>query len=390
MREIKPGKAFTKFAPAERQSQDAVRASFFDISSKTLLPRILDAIPNICLIINKERQIVFANKALLEFLGVEDRLAVCGLRPGEILNCIHADETEHGCGTTEFCSTCGAVNAILASNNGAQDVRECRILSRDKGAVMDFRVWAAPVEIEGQSYCVFTINDISHEKRRRVLERVFFHDILNTAGAIRGFSELLQLKRTEDVEKVKERIHTLSKRLIEEIDGHKQLTAAESGELSVNPAQTVSTGILQDAVLQYGEHGDAKGRLILIDPQSEAVRFTTDPTLLRRVIGNLLKNALEASQEGEVVTLGCRRTADGVEFRVHNPACMPREAQLQVFHRSFSTKGPGRGLGTYSVRLLTRRYLNGEVTFTSFPESGTTFIAKYPLNLEEKAAFQPE
>jgi sensor histidine kinase regulating citrate/malate metabolism len=62
----------------------------------------------------------------------------------------------------------------------------------------------------------------------------------------------------------------------------------------------------------------------------------------------------------------------------HNRAAMSPEVQRQVFKRSFSTKGKGRGLGTYSMRLLTERHLNGEITFTSDQVSGTTFAVVLP------------
>jgi sensor histidine kinase regulating citrate/malate metabolism len=54
---------------------------------------------------------------------------------------------------------------------------------------------------------------------------------------------------------------------------------------------------------------------------------------------------------------------------------------LQLFQRSFSTKGEGRGLGTYSIKLLTERILNGKVSFTSSMDDGTTFRVLIP-NLE--------
>jgi sensor histidine kinase regulating citrate/malate metabolism len=80
------------------------------------------------------------------------------------------------------------------------------------------------------------------------------------------------------------------------------------------------------------------------------------------------------------VTVGCRPAAGRIEFSVHNPAVIPRPAQLQIFQRSFSTKGCGRGLGTYSMRLLSG-YLQGEVFFTSCEGEGTIFRASYPLTL---------
>jgi signal transduction histidine kinase len=50
-----------------------------------------------------------------------------------------------------------------------------------------------------------------------------------------------------------------------------------------------------------------------------------------------------------------------------------------VFQRSFSTKGTGRGLGTYSIKLLTERYLGGRVWFESAEGHGTTFHAEFDI-----------
>ena len=70
-------------------------------------------------------------------------------------------------------------------------------------------------------------------------------------------------------------------------------------------------------------------------------------------------------------------------FTVHNPEVMPKEVQLQVFQRSFSTKGEaGRGIGTYSMKLFGERYLGGKVAFVSSSSEGTTFrlaLLKKPL-----------
>jgi sensor histidine kinase regulating citrate/malate metabolism len=93
----------------------------------------------------------------------------------------------------------------------------------------------------------------------------------------------------------------------------------------------------------------------------------------------MVKNGLEASAEDETVRLSCLSSKTGIEFLVHNPHFMPRHVQLQVFQRSFSTKGKNRGLGTYSMKLLGEQYLRGKVSFTSYPEGGTTFKVWLPL-----------
>ena len=105
------------------------------------------------------------------------------------------------------------------------------------------------------------------------------------------------------------------------------------------------------------------------------------------MLGNLVKNALEAVPQGAQVTLSAHSSPEGVTFRVHNPGVMPAEVQRQVFQRSFSTKADsGRGIGTYSVRLLTERYLGGRVGFVSEEPHGTTFHVTLPWRIPEEAS----
>ncbi len=59
---------------------------------------------------------------------------------------------------------------------------------------------------------------------------------------------------------------------------------------------------------------------------------------------------------------------------------IPYDVQLQLFQRSFSTKGIGRGIGTYSIKLLTENYLKGSVNFISNENEGTLFTIE--LNRE--------
>ena len=91
-----------------------------------------------------------------------------------------------------------------------------------------------------------------------------------------------------------------------------------------------------------------------------------------------MKNALEASRAGERVTIWCD-CGQRTRLHVHNPAAMPDAVRLQIFQRSFSTRaGRGRGVGTYSARLLVEKYLGGTLTFVTAPETGTIFTIDLP------------
>jgi nitrogen fixation/metabolism regulation signal transduction histidine kinase len=371
----------TQFAPSERAAEAEVHDLFELLSGVPLLDEILCSVPDALLFLNEHRQIVFANRATFCFLGIEPTTDVLGSRPGEALGCVHATETAGGCGTTEFCQTCGAVRAILAAQEGNADVQECRIAIKDSFDAVDLRVSTAPFKYDGELFTICAIQDISHEKRRRALERTFFHDVLNTAGGLQGYTELLAESEPEEVPEVATKVGEIAHHLIEEIESQRSLMAAEADDLSMNPSEVRTKEVLEELAVAYRHHEVAAGKHIIVAAESDNVAIRTDHTLLLRVLGNMLKNALEASSAGETVTVGTILEDDRVAFWVHNATHMPRDIQLQVFKRSFSTKGSGRGIGTYSIRLFVTRYLRGSVDFESSHERGTTFYVRLPRDV---------
>ena len=384
-------KVHTEFAPAELASLGALERQGRLFQNSPLMTQMVDAVPDILLVLNRERQMVYANQSLYRTLDMktEDINRVFGCRPGEILKCAHAFESEGGCGTTVFCSTCGALKAILSSQEKKADVQECRIIQDQTGDALDLRVWARPLVLDDEVFTLFTVVDTSHEKRREALERIFFHDILNTAGGLKGSAELIREAKSEELNEFQDIILRLSNDLIEEIQAQRQLAAAEKEELAVHPSDFGTDEILEEIAELYMGHEVTRGRHIRIDDKIYKGILITDRALLRRVIGNMTKNALEASKLGETVTLGCEADDQGAAFWVHNPGFIPPKIQLQIFQRSFSTKGSGRGLGTYSIKLLSERYLKGHASFGTSPEQGTVFKVVCP-NLSPKEMPVPE
>jgi len=380
----------TRHAPAERADGRIIAQQSKILTNQSLLVDVLNAVSTLVVILNRERQIVFANKAFLDLLGKEDLKAVTGLRLGEAMGCMHSDETDGGCGTTVFCKMCGAVNAMLSAQTGKEDVQECRIILKEGGMAMDLKVMASPFRVVGEEFTVFSILDIADEKRRDVLERIFMHDLMNTAGGLRGFTRLLNSASGEDLSQFSLIVNKLAEKLVDEIEAHKQLRQAENADLEIQVHKINSLHLLKEVQVTYGNHEVANNRDIQIDPETGEHIFSSDESLLKRVIGNMTKNALEAVKPGETVTLSCSKSRDKIRFTVHNPGEMSREASLQVFQRSFSTKGTGRGLGTYSMKLLSEQYLQGKVGFSSSPEEGTLFFAEYPEEIPGSHRREPD
>ena len=193
--------------------------------------------------------------------------------------------------------------------------------------------------------------------------------------------ELIQECKPEELDEFLKIAVDISEKLIEEIKAQRALSLAENGELILDITNFSTKELLKEVLILYQNHQVGKNKTILIEPDCTDQIINSDKTILRRVLGNLVKNALEASKENSTVWLNCKYLNSKVTFFIKNEGFIPKQIQLQIFHRSLTTKGSGRGTGTYSVKLLTEKYLKGSVAFESTESDGTVFKVSYPKNL---------
>jgi nitrogen fixation/metabolism regulation signal transduction histidine kinase len=365
----------TYFAPAVRTTAEKILKEYELVGSQKFFTEIFGSMTGIGAVIDENRQIVYANDDFLTLLGINTLEPILGKRPGEVVSCIHSAEESSGCGTSLSCAYCGAVNAILESQRtGMKSMKETRISTSVDGKLKswDLNIISTPVILSGNQFYVLVLQDISDEKRRAVLERIFFHDLLNSLGGLNGL--LTILKDGTSPEENSELINLseeTSRDIIEEILLHRQIKAAEIGDLKVNIELTNSFEIIDSAIRKIGFHEAGKNKRIIKAENSVKIDFETDKILLQRVIINLLKNALEATQNDGAVSAGVDDNGEKMRFWVKNDQVIARDIQMQLFQRSFSTKGDGRGIGTYSIKLLVENYLKGKVSFVSNETDGT-------------------
>jgi signal transduction histidine kinase len=374
----------TYFADPARSTDDSVDQDNRLLNTETSILDVLGAISGITAILDEHRQIIYANEAFIKLLGIDTIEPVLGKRPGEAVGCVHSADMPSGCGTSEACAFCGAVNSILESQQtGKKSTRETRIASVKNGLLInwDLKVTTSPVRLRERNFYFFSVEDISNEKRRQNLERIFFHDILNSAGNLSGLISLLkESSDPEDEKHLIELSEESSRELIDEIIVHRQLRSAEDGDLVVKLEKIYPGEILRSAVERISNNEVAKNKSIIVNDNASDIPVNTDRQLLQRVLINILKNALEATVDGGVVCAGVEIISGKVRFSIKNDYIMSENVKLQVFQRSFSTKGKGRGTGTYSIKLITESYLNGTAGFNSNEKEGTVFWIDLPLN----------
>jgi len=268
-------------------------------------------------------------------------------------------------GATEVC-----IQGGIHPGKNHEHYRE--ILTTIKSAFPDLHIHAySPEEI-----------DFGHRKSGMPLDEYLQWLVDAGLGTMPGTAaEILD----DEIRDVLSLLSENASQLVDQIQAQRELVDAENCDLLVREAEIHPVKFLDHLVRSYEGNSLAKGKVIRIEPGSADSPFRADRTLLRRVTDNMLKNALESSSVGQMVTVGCSEQAGRIRFFVHNETAMPEDVQLQVFNRSFSTKGPGRGIGTYSMKMLSERYMGGIVGFTSNKAEGTTFWAEYPLNPPHKA-----
>lgn len=112
--------------------------------------------------------------------------------------------------------------------------------------------------------------------------------------------------------------------------------------------------------------------------EKAAKRFVTDPTMLRRILVNLVNNAIQALPDGGELEVKADRELEDFVITVQDSGVgVPEEHKDKLFMPLFTTKSKGQGFGLAVVKRMTDA-LGGTVAFESEVGKGTKFILRLP------------
>ncbi len=360
-----------------RPGAEAILPLHRAVLARAELVDLLNSLPYLALVVDASRQIVFANQALLDTFGLHALEEIIGRRPGEILACLQAGEHSGGCGATESCRHCQAALTVATCLDTLSRVTaEARVSARrgERLVAYDLRVTATPLHLAGDTLAMIYLEDISAAKRREHLEKIFLHDLLNSIGSLQLLTDLAPELRTAQWPGLLSRQVEL---LTDEVQAHRLLALAEQEQLETDISCVPAALLLEEALAGSKALAGQRGVALAITYPDTPVYLATDLRIARRVVLNAVKNAVEAAAAGDPVSIEVREGESHVRIKVWNPQPIPEAIRHQLFQRSFSTKGPGRGLGTYSMRLLLEDYLNGRIEIRSDAQ-GTSCLLDFP------------
>jgi signal transduction histidine kinase len=205
------------------------------------------------------------------------------------------------------------------------------------------------------------------------------HDIRNPLQAITGDvylakTELASTADTEEKENVLESLEEIEKNIfyINKIVADLQDYARP---LKPILKETNLPKLIDELVTKNGVPKKVKVQIKIL---READIVMADSDILKRVLGNLVTNAVQAMPEGGKLSINAYKEADNYVITVADTGVgIPAEAKEKLFTPLFTTKSKGQGFGLAVVKRMTES-LGGTVTFESQEGKGTKFIIRLP------------
>ncbi|HEX2826794.1 MAG TPA: Hpt domain-containing protein [Burkholderiales bacterium] len=208
------------------------------------------------------------------------------------------------------------------------------------------------------------------------------HDIRTPMNAILGFTELLKrgyTKNERDAKKYLETIHSSGKHLLELINDILDLSKVEAGQLDVEKLSCSPYSLAHEVETVLGVRAKEKGVALefgVVDRIPETI--TTDPTYLRRIVTNLVGNAIKFTEKGAVGVV-LRMDGDKLAIDVKDTGIgIQPDKVASVFEpftqadSSVTRRFGGTGLGLTISRRFARA-LGGDIVVASVFGEGSTF-----------------
>ncbi|MDA8187472.1 MAG: ATP-binding protein [Dehalococcoidales bacterium] len=221
-------------------------------------------------------------------------------------------------------------------------------------------------------------------RRREQSASVVSHELKGVLSVLSGYTQLLR-KRLEsqlpqaDLGKGLEIINAQTNRLNRLVDDMRDVSAIESGRLTLVKARCDVVGLSRDVI--QGQQALTQKHILLLDSSEEHVEGEWDCDRIRQVIDNLVNNAIKYSPNGGEVKVSIERRKDEVLVSVKDQGLGIAQKELRhLFHpyARVHKEIKGLGLGLFICSGIIKSH-GGRVWVESQEGKGSTFYFTLPL-----------
>ena len=215
------------------------------------------------------------------------------------------------------------------------------------------------------------------------------HDVRNPLQAIIGDvflaeTELASIPESEEKKNSLESLHEIEKnvdyinKIVEDLQDFAR-------PLKPNIEEADLRLIIDDLLKKNGSPENIK---VSVNVENDARKFAADSAYINRIMSNLVTNAVQAMSNGGELSIHAYKEEKDVLITVKDTGVgIPEAVKGKLFTPMFTTKSKGQGFGLPVVKRMTEA-LGGTVTFESQEGKGTTFMLRFPQEINEKSTFK--
>ena len=251
-----------------------------------------------------------------------------------------------------------------------------------------FELSLLAVDAEGQKTFVAWVRDRTDQKRRERFQRELLstttHDLKGPLGAIRVSTELLQGQLEPDSKPAQLviRIASAVQNCINLIEEFLSARRIQEGSLRLKPSPRDLVALAQDVVQEFMPIATSRKINLSFQSGVATVQLQIDEMGIRRVMGNLISNALKFTPSGGSVTVTVRSEGTDGVFSVADTGSGMEPSDVQRLFGRFSrldqhSQVEGSGLGLFVVRSIVHAH-GGTIQVTSQVQLGSKFEVKLP------------
>ncbi|TXK72704.1 PAS domain-containing sensor histidine kinase [Mesonia sp. HuA40] len=215
------------------------------------------------------------------------------------------------------------------------------------------------------------------EQAWREMAKQVAHEIKNPLTPMRLTVQSFERNFNPQDPNIKQKLKEYSQTLIQQIDTMSSIASAFSNFAKMPAQQSEQLNVPEIVGLAldiFKEHN------IEFSTEQGEIKAIFDRSQLIRVVTNLVKNALQASEgnSSEPVKVAVYTKNQNVLIEVSDKGSgIPEEYKNCIFEPKFTTKTSGMGLGLGIIKNIVEAY-KGSITFTTEINKGTTFYVKFP------------
>ncbi|OGO27592.1 MAG: hypothetical protein A2136_06345 [Chloroflexi bacterium RBG_16_54_11] len=363
-----------------RRAEDALRAS--ENKYRTLV----ETSPNGITLTSPEGILLFCNQQAARLYGYESPAIMQGLRADQLIVPEERDLVVQN-------------NQRLLEEGNIKNT-EYSMLRQD-GSSFPAEVNASIIrDNEGKPVSIITITqDITERKQAREEEKRLIklkeefissvsHDLRSPLFSLMGYLDLLRKGKVVVARTQKEFLTRAAEdgnRLLDMVNELLDISRLEAGHLTLNWEKVDLGLVIENVIKSFTEQANAWQIPLVTTSTVPSLIAEVDPARIRRVLSNLVENALKFSKAGESISVTGELDHGNICIRVSDHGCgISLEDCGKIFDKFYQVdknkkiNASGTGLGLYISRQLIEAH-GGTISVNSQEGVGSTFTVTIPV-----------